>query len=94
MDALGKEKKILKKIKTLFAECLILALGKDTLYRVPCPGTRQSFFCFFVFGLQIFCAALLKHQELLVTIWGFFCGFLLYLVTLFRLLEFLRKLEI
>ena len=66
MKALGKEKiskKIKKKplcrapyswhlAKTPFAECHAPALGK----------------VFFVFGLQIFCAALLKYQELLVRI--------------------------
>ena len=64
--------------KTPFAECHAPTLGK----------------VFFVFSLQIFCAALLKHQELLVTIWKFFVAFFIYLVTLFRLLEFLRKIEI
>ena len=93
MDALGKDEFFKKKLKHSLPSALCLALGKDTHYRVPCPATRQSFFYFFVFGLQFFCAALLKHQELLVTIWGFF-GFLLYLVTLFRLLEFFRKIEI
>ena len=69
------KRKFKKKIKTFFAECLMAALGKATLCRVPCPGTRQSFFGFFVFGLQFFCAAFLKHQELLVTIWRFFVPF-------------------
>jgi len=74
VKALGKEEIFLKKLKHSLPSVLRLALSKDTLCRVPCPGTRQSFF--FVFGLQIFCAALLKHQELLVTIWGFFVAFL------------------
>ena len=68
--------------KTPFAEC-------------HGPALDKIFFCFFCYWPPIFfCAALLKHQELLVTIWGFFCGFLLYLVTLFRLIEFFWKLEI
>ena len=68
------KRKFLKKIqKTSLPSVLFLALGKDPLCRVPCPGARQSFF--FVFGLQIFCAALLKYQELLFRIWGFFVVF-------------------
>ena len=63
------KRKFKKKSKPSLPSALSVALGKDPLCRVPCPGTRQSFF--FVFGLQIFCAALLRHQELLVKIWGF-----------------------
>ena len=63
----------LKKIQTLFAECLI----RGTRQRPPLPSAmpRHSTKFLFVFGLQIFCAALLKHQELLVRIWGFLCLF-------------------
>ena len=60
-----------KKLKPSLPSALSVALDKEPICRVPCPGTRQSFFIFFIFGLQIFCAALLKHQELLVRIWWF-----------------------
>ena len=85
------KRKFLKKIqKTSLPSVLFLAFGKNPLCQVPCPGARQNFlFC--VFGLQIFCVALLKYRKLLVRIWSFFCGFLIYLVTLFRLLDFFRK---
>ena len=71
--ALGKEEFFLKKFKTLFVECLILG----TRQRPPLPSAmlRHSVKFFFVFGLQIFCTALLKYQELLVRIWGFFVAF-------------------
>ena len=83
VKTLGKEEISKKKNqKSSLPSALFLALGKDLLYRVPCPGAQQSLF----FCLQIFCAALLKYQEL-VRIWGFFWLFK-YLVTLFRLLEF------
>ena len=74
VDALGKEE-ILKKIKTFFAECLMA--GTRQRHPLPSAMPRHSakFFCFFVFGLQFFCAVFLKHQELLVTIWGFFVAF-------------------
>ena len=60
-----------------------------TFAECPCEGTRQrtplpsaipqhsaKFFLVVVFCLQIFCAALLKYEELLVRIWGFFVVFL------------------
>ena len=41
------KRKFLKKIqKTSLPSVLFLALGKDPLCRVPCPGARQSFFLF------------------------------------------------
>ena len=55
----------LKTSKTSLPSALFLALGKDPLCRVLCLSARQFFF---VFGLQIFCATLLKYQELLVGI--------------------------
>ena len=62
----------LKKFKTIFAECLILG----TRHRPPLPSAIPWHSAiFFVFGLQIFCAALLKYQELLVRIWGIFVAF-------------------
>ena len=70
MKALGKEEIFLKKFKTLFAKCLIL----DTRQRPPfaeCHALALGKVFFFVFGLQIFCAAHLKYQKLLVRIWGF-----------------------
>ena len=48
------KRKFKKKLKHSLPSAWWLALGKDTLCRVPCPGTRQSFFVFFVFGLQFF----------------------------------------
>ena len=63
----------LKKFKTFFAECLMV--GTRQRHPLPSAMPRHSAKFFFVFGLQIFCAALLKHQELLVTIWGFFVAF-------------------
>ena len=62
----------LKKIKTLFAECLIRGTRHAECHA---PALGKVFLFFFVFGLQFFCAAFLKHQELLVTIWGFFVAF-------------------
>ena len=41
------KRKFLKNIqKTSLPSVLFLALGKDPLCRVPCPGARQSFFLF------------------------------------------------
>ena len=69
MKALAKEEISKKNSKILFVERLILG----TRQRPPLPSAmpRRSTKFFFVFGLQIFCAALLKYQELLVKIWGF-----------------------
>ena len=75
MKALGKEEIFLKKFKTLFAECLILGTRQRPHLPSAMPRHSAKFFVFFVFGLQIFCAALLKHQKLLVRIWGFFVAF-------------------
>jgi len=73
VEALDKEEISKKNSKNLFAERLILG----TRQRPPLPSAmpRRSAKFFFVFGLQIFCAALLKYQELLVRIWGFFVAF-------------------
>ena len=57
------------------------------------PSTRQSFFVFCFWPL-IFLCSLFKAPGTPSYNLGIFCGFLLYLVTLFRLLEFFRKLEI
>ena len=66
MKALGKEEISNKNSKILFAERLILG----TRQRPPLSSAmpRRSAKFFFVFGLQIFCATLLKYQELLVRI--------------------------
>ena len=83
-----------KKLKHSLPSAWWLALGKDTLCRVPCPGTRQSFFVFFCFWPPIFLCSLFKAPGTPSYNLEIFCGFLLYLVTLFRLLEFFWKLEI
>ena len=92
--ALGKEEIFKKKLKHSLPSAWWLALGKDTLCRVPCPGTQQSFFVFFVFWPPIFLCSLFKAPGTPSYNLGIFCGFLIYLVTLFRLLEFFWKLEI
>ena len=94
VDALGKEEIFFKKLKSSLPSALCLALGKDTLCRVPWSGTRQSFFCFFCFWPPIFLCSPFKAPGTPSYNLGIFCGFLIYLVTLFRLLEFFRKLEI
>ena len=71
VKALGKEEISKKKSKNLFAERLILG----TRQRPPLPSAMPRRSVKFFFGLQIFCAALLKYQELLVRIWRFFVTF-------------------
>ena len=58
------------------------------------PRHSTKFFCFFCFWPPIFLCSLFKAPETPSYNLEIFCGFLLYLVTLFRLLEFFRKLEI
>ena len=58
------------------------------------PRRSAKFFCFFVFWPPIFLYSLFKAPGTPSYKLGIFCGFLLYLVTLFHLLEFFRKLEI
>ena len=94
VDALGKEEIFFKKIKTLFAECLM----PGTRQRHPLPSAmpRHSakFFLFFCFWALIFLCSPFKAPETPSYNLGIFCGFFIYLVTLFRLLDFFRKIEI
>ena len=58
------------------------------------PQHSAKFFYFFIFWPPIFLCSLFKAPGTPSYNLGIFCGFLLYLVTLFRLLEFFRKLVI
>ena len=93
MDALGKEE-IKKKIKTFFAECLMAGTRQRHPLPSAMPRHSANFFLFFCFWPPIFLCSLFKAPGTPSYNLGIFCGFLLYLVTLFRLLEFFRKLEI
>jgi hypothetical protein len=70
-----------------------LALDKDTLCRVPSSGTRQTFLFYIFWPPNFLCSP--------PTVLGtpcynlvHFCGFLLYLVNLFYLIEFFQKMKI
>ena len=91
VDALGKEKILKKNLKHSLPSALFLALGKDPFAECHAPALGKVFFCFWppIFLCSPFKAPGTPSYNL-----GIFCGFLIYLVTLFRLLEFFQKLEI
>ena len=55
------------------------------------PRHSAKFFCFFCFWPPIFLCSLFKAPGTPSYNLGIFCGFLIYLVTLFRLLDFFEK---
>ena len=86
VDALGKEEIFLKKFKTLFAECLMP--GTRQRHLLPSAMPRHSVkFSFLFLASNILCSPFKAPGTPSYNL-GIFCGFMLYLVTLFRLLEF------
>ena len=83
----------LKNFKTLFAECLIPGTRQRHHFPSATPRHSAKFFFFFCFWRPIFLCSPFKAPGTPSYNLGIFCGFLLYLVTLFRLLEFFPEIR-